>query len=1026
MIPQTLTIEGLYSYREKQTIDFSALTDARLFGIFGQVGSGKSTILEAITFALFGKTDRLNLAGDNRNYNMMNLKSNAFVIEYTFTAGSNQHLYMSRAASRRNSKRFEDVKTIERSFYQNNGDDWEPMAEEAFDEVVGISYDNFRRTIIIPQGKFQEFLQLGNKDRTIMMKELFQLQKFELFYKVTSLEGKNKEKKQYLEGQLQQLGDIDPTQMDTLKKELEAKEAQCREMEKALEAKRKKEAEVEKLKKLTLGLRDIREKRELLLKKQGEVAAEEKMLKDFRYCQHHFKHLMEKQNDTANRKMLLQKEWNENLQQVKQMEEERQRISNEMAAIKEDWEQRERLQKEVDELQKMKTIIQMEGELQELTQRIVKGKQKTEENNKDLEALKNKLIEIEQKEADFKKRLAGYAILNEVSAWHTANAALTQSLLALQQEKAEDDRSRENLLAEISQLISQAAFDEDIAPQDTNKALLMLQETINKHTLEMQEAEQEQQEVMVKARLKEFSDQLQEGKPCPLCGSETHPDVASDAHVTQEMEALTQKRAHINNRLKELNKLDKSLFAQSDRWKAACAKSDIMEGKIGTTRQQIQEHKQLFKWESWQDAGQVQEELSKLNALHQELDMLSELTKKVKKEQDEAQKNKDHYAELLNNIVREEIAKKSECALLKGQLEILDLAMYVKMPQAEVDQKHRKLQQKVAAVIRKYEELNLTLQKLNERSGALQGSQDTLKKNLENEEKVWQTLHQEIKQKLVDSPWDMLDRVGEILEWDKDADTVQQAVNAYNEDVKFTLQKLGELEAEISGRVYDEAMHATLIGEIKAQNEASQKLNQETGSLKSELNRLQSNLKKLGELKNEHEQVLLREEDLRTMKSLFKGSGFVNYASSVHLQNLCVAANERFQKMTRQQLSLELTADNTFQVRDFMNGGRVRSVKTLSGGQTFQAALALALALADNRQQMNATDENFFFLDEGFGSLDKDSLDIVFDTLKTLRHENRIVGVISHVEEMQQEITTFLKVENTDEKGSIIKESWRM
>jgi len=162
------------------------------------------------------------------------------------------------------------------------------------------------------------------------------------------------------------------------------------------------------------------------------------------------------------------------------------------------------------------------------------------------------------------------------------------------------------------------------------------------------------------------------------------------------------------------------------------------------------------------------------------------------------------------------------------------------------------------------------------------------------------------------------------------------------------------------------------------------------------------------------------------MKSLFKGSGFVNYASSVHLQNLCVAANERFQKMTRQQLSLELTADNTFQVRDFMNGGRVRSVKTLSGGQTFQAALALAFALADNRQQMNATDENFFFLDEGFGSLDKDSLDIVFDTLKTLRHENRIVGVISHVEEMQQEITTFLSVENTDEKGSIIRESWRM
>ena len=76
MIPIQLTIQGLYSYQKKQTIDFTQLTAANLFGIFGSVGSGKSSILEAITFALYGRTDRLNLSGDNRNYNMMNLKSN--------------------------------------------------------------------------------------------------------------------------------------------------------------------------------------------------------------------------------------------------------------------------------------------------------------------------------------------------------------------------------------------------------------------------------------------------------------------------------------------------------------------------------------------------------------------------------------------------------------------------------------------------------------------------------------------------------------------------------------------------------------------------------------------------------------------------------------------------------------------------------------------------------------------------------------------------------------------------------------
>jgi exonuclease SbcC len=161
------------------------------------------------------------------------------------------------------------------------------------------------------------------------------------------------------------------------------------------------------------------------------------------------------------------------------------------------------------------------------------------------------------------------------------------------------------------------------------------------------------------------------------------------------------------------------------------------------------------------------------------------------------------------------------------------------------------------------------------------------------------------------------------------------------------------------------------------------------------------------------------------MKSLFKASGFVNYISSVYLQNLCNAANDRFFQLTRQNLSLEITPDNNFQIRDFMNGGKERSVKTLSGGQTFQASLSLALALADNIQKITQSNQNFFFLDEGFGSLDKESLSVVFDTLKTLRKENRIVGVISHVEEMQQEIEVHLRIENDSERGSIVHYSWK-
>jgi exonuclease SbcC len=84
----------------------------------------------------------------------------------------------------------------------------------------------------------------------------------------------------------------------------------------------------------------------------------------------------------------------------------------------------------------------------------------------------------------------------------------------------------------------------------------------------------------------------------------------------------------------------------------------------------------------------------------------------------------------------------------------------------------------------------------------------------------------------------------------------------------------------------------------------------------------------------------------------------------------------------------------------------------------------LALALAEKVKALNQNDQSFFFLDEGFGALDRNSLRVVFETLKSLRFENRIVGIISHVEELQQEIGVYAKVELDPERGSIVHYSY--
>jgi exonuclease SbcC len=112
-------------------------------------------------------------------------------------------------------------------------------------------------------------------------------------------------------------------------------------------------------------------------------------------------------------------------------------------------------------------------------------------------------------------------------------------------------------------------------------------------------------------------------------------------------------------------------------------------------------------------------------------------------------------------------------------------------------------------------------------------------------------------------------------------------------------------------------------------------------------------------------------------------------------------------------------------VRDHLNDGKLRLLKTLSGGQIFQASLSLALSLAENVKNLNQADQSFFFLDEGFGSLDRVSLQLVFESLKLLQKENRIVGIISHVEDLQLEIDTYLKVTQDTRDGSIIRYSWK-
>ncbi len=238
------------------------------------------------------------------------------------------------------------------------------------------------------------------------------------------------------------------------------------------------------------------------------------------------------------------------------------------------------------------------------------------------------------------------------------------------------------------------------------------------------------------------------------------------------------------------------------------------------------------------------------------------------------------------------------------------------------------------------------------------------------------------------------------------------------ETLKSSIQELEQKLAKVS---FDETIYKTQEEKLIFVTNQLKEVTEIVTKTKTEIERLNKSFAEKKDLLIELEKLQKRATNLQTMRNLFNSAGFVQYVSSIYLKQLCDNANVRFHRMTRNQLSLQMNDNNDFEIIDYLNEGRSRSVKTLSGGQSFQVSLSLALALAESVQTNAKSEKNFFFIDEGFGTQDADAVNIVFETLMSLQKENRIVGIISHVDELKDRIPVALQITKDEEKGSLIE-----
>jgi exonuclease SbcC len=158
-----------------------------------------------------------------------------------------------------------------------------------------------------------------------------------------------------------------------------------------------------------------------------------------------------------------------------------------------------------------------------------------------------------------------------------------------------------------------------------------------------------------------------------------------------------------------------------------------------------------------------------------------------------------------------------------------------------------------------------------------------------------------------------------------------------------------------------------------------------------------------------YEEVSLKYDKLNKLRDLLNGdrgkdNSFIDYIAEERLRYVAKRASELLGIMTQYKFALTLDAESGFRIIDNRNGGVSRSVNTLSGGETFLTSLALALALSEQIQLKGKSPLEFFFLDEGFGSLDNELLDLVIDALERISKKERVIGVISHILELRQRI----------------------
>ncbi len=1006
MIPVQLTIKGLYSYQKSETIDFQPLVAAKLFGIFGPVGSGKSAILEAIMFVLFDRSARLNKVGDDRYYNMMNLQSNELIIDFIFKSGRNhKNKYRFYFMARRKVNDFQKVEVRDRSYYQWLKNQWEPLKKP---EVLGMTYENFMQTVIIPQGKFREFIDQKPAARTQMLKELFDLDRFDIAPNTYRLLGTVKEQCNFLDGQLSLYADVTKVLLKQLDKAIEGMTGV---IDKKMSKEQKLMAEVDKMQVLQhifLEMAEVSESMDVLASEAAFYQKKQHQLNRFQKVQDLFRDKILQQRQLLVEAKSKQEELGKLVNVIYQLEQVVVKARKQWNQAQAQYGGKDHLLAQIVDLKLLVQLKNVQDNFEDTASQWDRTQKKILELNSKLSEIQLGIEQSRLAATQKSNALEELQRLTTLKEWWIGYLDRTNQLDITEKEQSKLKKEIDVLLTTIEDLKGKIKD-----PDALKKRIKAAQETL--------------QSLVVQDHWRTHANLLEEGKPCPLCGATSHPKPLSEAKLSNALAGARKDLKVLEEILEKhyvVNQQSRILETKVDGKKEAL---NNLTSKYALLQRDLKKHQDNYPG-SDKPGSNVPAKLNKT------IEELEKSVLKAEKEQSLLKVRLQHGEEFLNRrtekqeilqtlaLRKEKLA--GEIDQMTKMIKILAVPAFLKKREQQLSALIEQIKERLKSAEDNYEQSlnNLTKsdQQLNHQKGLLQ----SLEIQVADIKTISMKLETELLMICEKESFKGLKEVQKILALGLNVEQERWELEKYRADLNTLEARQKALRKKIGRRQYQESRHHELVLEQDTLKDELHQLRHDLSGKQHAQQQMQLQLQKKKSVTKELNRLLIRKDHIQEISNLLRGNGFINFISSVYLQNLCKTANVRFTKLTGNSLSLELSEQNEFMVRDYLNDGKLRLLKTLSGGQIFQASLCLALSLAENVKILNQADQSFFFLDEGFGSLDRTSLQLVFETLKSLQKENRIVGIISHVEELQSEIDTYLVVHQHQEKGSTISRSW--